>query len=188
MEGCNLQRVCGGCTSPCGHPPGAVLLPWCCWLHTARHAGLLLSAAWASSALGAPCVHLSSACGLQSFLSLTPPAPACPPLHDWPQTFHLTAVTATVGGDYDVAAQKLQPKWQVDTALGKAVDLRVNEDGCTVSKNWDADLGALSCNVELKAHCTWNGRVRASCPSAPSSQASSSPAHPACGHAADAVH
>ena len=70
-----------------------------------------------------------------------------------------------MGGDYDVAAQKLQPKWQVESALGKAVDLRVNEDGCTVSKNWDADLGALSCNVELKAHCTWNGRVRASCPS-----------------------
>jgi hypothetical protein len=69
-------------------------------------------------------------------------------------------VTATVGGDYDVGAKKVHPKWQVDTALGKAVDLRVNEDGCTVSKNWDADLGALSCNVELKAHCTWNGRVR----------------------------
>ena len=52
-----------------------------------------------------------------------------------------------MGGDYDVAAQKVQPKWQLDTALGKAVDVRVNEDGCTVSKNWDADLGALSCNV-----------------------------------------
>jgi hypothetical protein len=64
-----------------------------------------------------------------------------------------------VGGDYDVAAQKVQPKWQLDTALGKAVDVRVNEDGCTVSKNWDADLGALSCNVELKAHCSWSGRV-----------------------------
>ena len=129
-----------------------------------------------------------SACGLQCSPPLTPLPAASSCLSTPPQTFHLTAVTATVGGDYDVAAQKLQPKWQVDTALGKAVDLRVNEDGCTVSKNWDADLGALSCNVELKAHCTWNGRVRASCPSAPSSQASSSPAHPACGHAADAVH
>ena len=66
-----------------------------------------------------------------------------------------------MGGDYDVAAQKVQPKWQLDMALGKAVDVRVNEDGCTVSKNWDADLGALSCNVERKAHCSWSGRVRA---------------------------
>ncbi len=70
-------------------------------------------------------------------------------------------MTATVGGDYDLGTQKFQPKWQLETAVGRAVDVRLNEDGCTVSKNWDADLGALSCNVELKAHCNWNGRVRA---------------------------
>lgn len=67
---------------------------------------------------------------------------------------------ATVGGDYDLGTQAFHPRWELLTAVGRAVELRVNEDGCTVSKNWDADMGGLSCNVELKAHCNWNGRVR----------------------------
>jgi hypothetical protein len=73
-------------------------------------------------------------------------------------------VTATVGVDYDVKTQEATPKWQLDTSVGRAVDVRATAVGCTVSKNWDADLGAMSCNVELRGHCTWNGRVRGAPP------------------------
>jgi hypothetical protein len=76
------------------------------------------------------------------------------------QTFKLTGVYATVGGDYDLGTKDFHPRWELQSAVGRAVELRVNEDGCTVSKNWDADMGGLSCCVELKAHCNWHGRVR----------------------------
>jgi hypothetical protein len=79
------------------------------------------------------------------------------------QTVKLSGVYATMGGDYDLGSHAFQPRWELQTAIGQAVELRVNEDGCTVSKNWDADMGGLSCNVELKAHCNWNGRVRRKC-------------------------
>jgi hypothetical protein len=76
------------------------------------------------------------------------------------QTIKLSAVTATVGVDYDFGKQMVDPKWQLDTSVGRAIDVRATADGCTLSKNWDADLGAMSCNVELRGHCTWSGRVR----------------------------
>jgi hypothetical protein len=72
----------------------------------------------------------------------------------------LSGVYATLGGDYNLGTQAFHPRWQLETAVGHAVELRLNEDGCTVCKNWDADMGALSCNIELKAHTNWNGRVR----------------------------
>lgn len=28
------------------------------------------------------------------------------------------------------------------------------------SKNWDTNMGSLSCNIELRGHCTWNRVVR----------------------------
>lgn len=102
------------------------------------------------------CCSARAACGLRKWRRVRVLADA----PSTRQTVKLTAVTATVGGDYDLGTQKFQPQWQLETAVGRAVDVRLNQEGCTVSKNWDADLGALSCNVELKAHCNWNGRVR----------------------------
>ena len=83
------------------------------------------------------------------------------------QTFKLHQVSATVGVDYDVNNKIAEPKWQLESSVGRMLDVQATAAGCTLSKNWDADLGAMSCNVEVRGHCTWSGRVRVTPPASP---------------------
>jgi len=91
------------------------------------------------------------------------PRPLAAPL----QTFKLHQVSATVGLDYDINNKIAEPKWQLESSVGRVLDVQATAAGCTLSKNWDADLGAMSCNVEVRGHCTWSGRVRAASPVKP---------------------
>ena len=97
-------------------------------------------------------------------LTLCAPFAPCGPALAPFQTFKLSQVSATVGVDYDVNSRIAEPKWQLESSLGRVLDVQATAAGCTLSKNWDADLGAMSCNVEVRAHCTWNFRVRAAPP------------------------
>lgn len=81
------------------------------------------------------------------------------------QTIKLSQISATVGVDYDLNTKVAEPKWQLESSLGRVLDVQATAAGCTLSKNWDADLGAMSCNVEVRGHCTWSGRVRPAPPS-----------------------
>ena len=65
-----------------------------------------------------------------------------------------------MGVDYDLNNKVAEPKWQLESSVGRMLDVQATAAGCTLSKNWDADLGAMSCNVEVRGHCTWSGRVR----------------------------
>ena len=65
-----------------------------------------------------------------------------------------------MGVDYDLNNKVAEPKWQLESSVGRMLEVQATAAGCTLSKNWDADLGAMSCNVEVRGHCTWSGRVR----------------------------
>ena len=54
------------------------------------------------------------------------------------------------------------PKWMVTTQLGPGTELQATGSGCTLSKNWDAELGPVGVNVEVRGQCTWEGRVSVS--------------------------
>ena len=77
------------------------------------------------------------------------------------QTFTLKAVSATVGADIDVNNKRAEPRWQIDAALGRSAEARITSAGFTLAKNWDAEMGPLSANVELRGHMSWRGVVRA---------------------------
>ena len=111
------------------------------------------------------CFPASFGCHKALVLTLPPRAPPGGPAVARPaQTFKLNQVSATVGLDYDLKEKMMDPKWQLETSVGRMLEVQATAAGCTVSKNWDADLGAMSCNVEVRGHCTWSGRVRSAPP------------------------
>ena len=103
------------------------------------------------------------------------------------QTFKLHQVSATVGLDYDINNKIAEPKWQLESSVGRVLDVQATAAGCTLSKNWDADLGAMSCNVEVRGHCSWSGRVRAASPATPPAMLPHAHTSTDCVPAADAV-